>query len=54
MQYNGGTSTRVTMENITIEGGNKWLYSGNAPVSAARRIGWTWNGVAVPDVLGWA
>lgn len=54
VQYNGGTSTHVTMENITIEGGNKWLYSGNAPASATRRIGWTWNGVAVPDALGWS
>ena len=53
VQYNGGTSTRVTMANITIVGGNKWLYSGNAPSSATNRTGWTWNGNPVVDVIGW-
>lgn len=53
VQYNGGTSTRVTMENIAIVGGCKWLYSGNAPASATRRTGWTWDGKPVPDAIGW-
>lgn len=53
VQYNGGTSVRVTMDKIRILGGNKWLFSGNAPASATRRTGWTWNGAAVPDALGW-
>lgn len=54
VQYNGGTSVRVAMDNIKILGGNKWLFSGNAPASAARRTAWTWDGAAVPDYLGWA
>ena len=53
VQYDGGASTRVTMDRLTIIGGNKWLYSGNAPASATRRRGWTWNGAPVADVAGW-
>ena len=53
IQYGAAIQSKVTLANIAITGGNKYLFGGNAPASVARRTGWAWNGNPVPDVLGW-
>ena len=53
IQYGAAVQTRLTFSNITIVGGNKWLFGTNAPATSINRSGWTWNGVAVANVLGW-
>lgn len=53
VQDSGGTHQRVTLQNIAIFGGPTPL-GGNAPLSAYNRIGLTYNGVALANLIGWS
>lgn len=52
VQDSGGTHSRVTLENIAIVGGPTPL-GGNAPLGSYNRIGVTYNGAPLSNLIGW-
>lgn len=54
MSYDGQVQQRLEFRNLTITGGaSSTFQSVGVPGSAYRKIGWTKDGVALPDHLGW-
>jgi hypothetical protein len=53
VQRPGSRQSRLTFADLSIRGGNRYLYGGHAPATVSRRLGWTWNGRPVADHLGW-